>query len=71
MREPYSRIEQVPPRWRAYRHGRLTLQQINQLVDQAEADAEPFARAFGRLREELEQSHEIVDGFWVAKGGQS
>ena len=70
-RTPYSRIEQVPVKWRAYRHGRLTLPQINKMVDEAESASEAFPKVLGRLREALETTHEIVDGFWVLKAGDA
>ncbi len=65
----YTAISEVPRRWRTLGDGQLTLQQIQQLVDTAEARASETGKEFAvthhRARIEFQETHHVVDGWWV------
>jgi hypothetical protein len=67
----YKDLNEVPLRWRTYKGARLSLEQINNII--SFACENPIETETGDIpnyaagREELENTHEILKGFWILK----
>ena len=57
----------APKAWTHLSGYKLSLDQINELVEKAEISNKPFAEAFGLAREEFKKTHEVIDNQWRVK----
>lgn len=68
----YSDLNEVPQRWKSYKGAKLSLDQINEIIDLAylhklegEFGAIPD---YGYARTLFEETHSVINNFWVSKG---
>lgn len=64
----YQSDKEVPRAHRRLEGATLSLVQIEEIVKEAEASAQPFPIALFDAKEAFKQSHHIVAGFWIPKG---
>ena len=66
---PFSDINEVPESFRRYRNARLTLKQINDIIEEAYDNQfeqhGSLVPDYGKARASFEASHHIEEGFWV------
>jgi len=68
----FESINKVPPRLRKLRGTALSMDQIEGILVRTEELSEgpgEFPNALAQARREFMESHESVDGAWVAVGG--
>lgn len=64
----YTSINEVPKPWRTYKSARLSLDQINSIISDANDNlTESGVADLGGARRRFSENHEIVEGFWVKK----
>lgn len=62
----YVSIEEVLLPWRSLKGVPLTLEQIEAILQTAEASTESFAVAHSAARQQFTDNHHVVAGQWVA-----
>jgi hypothetical protein len=65
----YQSLHEVPVPWRTYKGARLTLEQVQAIVNNADKISKDNS-ALATARKEFEKSHRIENGMWL-KGSKS
>jgi len=61
----YKSIHEVPKAWRSLDGWPLSLDQINEIVGQANESKAVFAVALGEAKGRFKETHTVKDGLWV------
>ena len=67
MPNRFVSLHEVPKLWRSIDGAKLSLPQVEDILDAAEEADEPFAAALGIERRAFAASHTKVNGQWAAK----